>query len=423
MNDRPDLKRPGHPGPLAGIRILDLTSVVMGPYLTQILGDMGADVIKLEAPAGDTTRKITPMRNPDMGYMFLNLNRNKRSVVLDLKRPEAREAFRALAQTVDVVVSSVRPAALARLGISHERLALDNPRLISLSLVGFAQDGPYARYPVYEDLIQGLTAIPHLIQEGGADRPRYVPYAFNDRSVGLHAGMALLAALFARERSGVGQSIELPMFEAMAQGVIGEHLGGLCYEPAAGLPGYRRSMSKARRPYRTRDGYVCVIIYTDRHWQAFLDLIGRGGLMKSDPRLADIGTRTQHSDALYEMIEAEMGARTTGEWIEALRVADIPVAPLHTLESLFEDPHLRATGFLTMVEHPTEGGLRQPGVLGKWSATPLAVLRQAPQLGEHTREVLLEAGLGAANVDALIAAGAARQLGETARSNAEAGHA
>jgi crotonobetainyl-CoA:carnitine CoA-transferase CaiB-like acyl-CoA transferase len=398
-----------HSGPLVGLRILDLTSVVMGPYATQILGDLGADIIKLEPPAGDTTRKISPLRNPDMGYMFLNLNRNKRSVVLDLKRPDALKAFFAIAKTVDVVIYNVRPKAMARLGITHAKLAQDNPRLISMSLVGFSQSGPYADFPVYEDLIQGLTAIPSLLLEAGAGSPRYVPYAFNDRSVGLHAGIALLAALLSRERTGRGQEIEIPMFETMAQGVIGEHLGGLTFEPQAGPVGYRRSMSKQRRPYPTRDGHVCVIIYTDKHWRSFLELVGKGQMIKDDPRLRDIGSRTQHSDSLYQLIEDEMTARSTQEWLTLLRDADIPVAPLHTLESLVSDPHLEATGFINKVVHPSEGMIRQPGVYGTWSDTPPAVTRHAPKLGEHSREVLREAGLSATIISDLLASGGAIQ--------------
>lgn len=389
-------------GPLAGVRVLDLTSVVMGPYATQILGDLGADIIKLEAPTGDTTRKITPMRNADMGYMFLNLNRNKRSVVLDLKRPEGLEAFFAIVRSVDALICNVRPRALARLGITQERLAQENPRLISLSLVGFGQGGPYAEHPVYEDLIQGLTAIPSMLLAAGADRPRYLPYAFSDRSVGLHACVILLSALHARAQSGQGQHIELPMFETMAQGVIGEHMGGATFDPPNGPVGYLRSMSPNRRPYATKDGYICLIIYTDRHWRAFLELVGKGDMMDSDPRLRDIGRRTQHSDALYQLIEQEMGARSTQEWLDILHHADVPASPLHTLDSLLEDPHLQATGFLKTVEHPTEGRLRQPAPLGAWSRTPPTVRRQAPRLGEHTREVLEQAGLPADVIDQVL---------------------
>ncbi len=397
------------PGPLAGVRILDMTQVVMGPYATQMMGDLGADVIKIEPPSGDTTRKITPMRHAGMGYMFLNLNRNKRSLVLDLKQPAALEAFFDLAKAADVLICNVRPKAMARLGITYDKLARANPKIISVSLVGFAQNGPYAAFPVYEDLIQGLTAIPTMLVDTGSEQPIYVPYAFNDRTVGLHAAIAVLSTLLWRERSGKGQEIEIPMFETMAQGILGEHLGGLTFEPPLGPPGYRRALSRQRRPYATRDGFVCVIIYTDKHWRAFLELIGQPRLMQEDERLRDIGTRTQHSDTLYRIIADVMPSRTTAEWLDVLRRGDIPVAPLHTIETLVADAHLAATRFLRTVEHPTEGTLRQPGVIGRWSATPPAVTRHAPRLGEHSVEVLREAGVSTDRVAQLLAAGAAVQ--------------
>ena len=380
-----------------------MTSVVMGPYASQILGDLGADVIKVEPPDGDTTRKLTPAKNQGMGHVFLNLNRNKRSVVLDLKKPDGLAALMRLAKDADAIIYNVRPNAMARLGITYEKLAAANPKLISLSLVGYGQDGPYAADPAYEDLIQGLTAVPSLLAEAGAEVPHYVPLAFNDRSVGLHAVIALLAAICRRERTGKGQDIQIPMFETMVQATLTEHMGGMTFEPQNGPPGYRRTLSKERRPYRTRDGYICVIVYNDRHWRSFLDLVGKSDLFDTDPRFADIGARTNHADELYAVVAEAIGTRTTAEWLEALRAADVPVAPLHTLASVFTDPHLAETGFFQMVDHPSEGRIRQIDIFSKWSESPPSIRRHAPRLGEHSIEVLLEAGLSRETIEQMIA--------------------
>lgn len=396
-------------GPLAGIRILDMTSVIMGPYSTQILGDYGAEVIKIESPGGDTTRKVPPMRNSDMGCFYLHSNRNKRSVVLDLKQPAALKAFMKLVETADALVSNVRPKAMARLGISYEALAKVNPRIIILSLVGFGQKGPYAAQPAYDDLIQGLTAVPSMLVEAGSEKPHYVPLAFNDRAVGLHGAIALTAALYRREQTGVGQAIEVPMFETMVQSTYGDHMGGLTFVPPKGPPGYKRQLNKERRPYATQDGYVCVIIYTDKHWRGFASLAGQPDLLERDPRFRDIGARTVHAEAVYEFVGRVMGSRTTAGWVDVLLEADIPVAPLHTLDTVLHDPHLTATGFIQDVEHPSEGPLKQIGIPATFSESPGTIRRHAPRLGEQTVEVLREAGLDEAEIDRLLTAGAAVQ--------------
>ena len=390
---------------LNGIRIVDLTSVVMGPLATQLLGDFGADVIKVESPEGDTTRRVGPMRSPLMGWVYLHLNRNKRSLVLDLKQQAARDALMRLARTADVLVASVRPAAMERLGITYAALSALNPRLIWVSLVGFGS-GPYAGRPVYEDLIQGLTAVPSLLVCAGSEDPHYVPVSFNDRMVGVHAALSISLALLHRERSGAGQQIEIPMFETMAQHVLGDHFGGNSFEPPLGPPGYLRTLNKHRRPYRTRDGHVCVIVYTDKHWKSFLSLVGKAALYEADPRLHDIGARTVHANELYGLISEHMPERTTAQWLADLDAADIPAAPLHTLDSLFEDPHLLATGTIATAEHPTEGTLREVRPAGQWSRTPPTIRSRAPRLGEHSADVLRDAGLGADEIERLIAEGA-----------------
>ena len=387
---------------LDGIRIVDMTSVVMGPLATQLLGDFGADVIKLESPEGDTTRRVGPMRSPLMGWIYLHLNRNKRSLVLDLKQQAARDALVRLTQTSDVLVASVRPAALERLGITYAALSAHNPRLIWVSLVGFGS-GPYAGKPVYEDLVQGLTSVPSLLVRAGSQEPHYVPVSFNDRTVGVHAALSIALALLHRERSGRGQQIEIPMFETMVQHVLGDHFGGNTFEPPLGPPGYLRTLNTQRRPYRTRDGHVCVIIYTDKHWKSFLSLVGKDGMYETDARLHGIGARTEHANDLYGLIADQMPQRTTAQWLADLDAADIPAAPMHTLDSVFDDPHLVATGTLASAEHPTEGRIREIRPAGLWSLTPPTIRRRAPRLGQDSLQVLQDAGLSAHEVSRLVA--------------------
>lgn len=396
-------------GPLTGVRIIDMTSVVMGPYATQILGDFGADVIKVESHSGDTTRQIPPMRNKDMGCLYLHANRNKRSLVLDLKDPEGLEAFMKLIESADVLTSNVRPRAMARLGITYERLKQVNPRLISVSMVGFGQKGPYAANPAYEDLIQGLTGVPAMLVDAGSEQPHYVPLSFNDRAVGLNAAIAILAALYRRERSGEGQAIEVPMFETMVQAIYGDHMGGLTFVPPLGPPGYKRQLNKDRRPYPTKDGYICIIVYTDKHWKTFSEIIGRPNLMEEDVRFRNITSRTEHASAAYALVGEAMPSRTTAEWLELLGNGDIPAAPLHTLDTIIEDPHLKATGFFKTVEHPSEGLIRQMAVPSQWSESQPNQLRPAPRLGENSVEVLLEAGLDQDFIEKLLAKGVTRQ--------------
>jgi crotonobetainyl-CoA:carnitine CoA-transferase CaiB-like acyl-CoA transferase len=261
-------------GPLAGVRILDLTSVVMGPFATQILAGLGAEVIKIESPEGDNMRHVGPMRHAGMGHIFLHANRGKKSVVLDLKQSSAREALLRMVSGADVLTSNVRPAAMRRLGLDYETLAARNPRLIFVSCCGFGQRGLYAPKPAYDDLIQGAAGIPWLMEEYGTSTPCYVPVTLADRLTGLHAAYAVAAALYARERTGKGQAVEVPMFEAVSQFVLGDHMGGLTFDPPIGDPGYKRLLTAHRRPYATKDGHLCVLIYNDKHWKSFFAAIG-----------------------------------------------------------------------------------------------------------------------------------------------------
>jgi crotonobetainyl-CoA:carnitine CoA-transferase CaiB-like acyl-CoA transferase len=392
-------------GPLAGVRIIDLTSVMMGPYATMILGDYGADVIKVESPEGDVMRHAAPMRHPQMGAMYLQGNRNKRSIVLDLKKPGGRDALLRLAAAADVFVHNVRPAAMGRLKLGADDLLAVNPRLVYASLHGFGERGPYAGRPAYDDLIQGMTALPALTGKV-AGEPRYSPATIADRIVGLNAVHAILAALLHRERSGEGQSIEIPMFETMAQFVLGDHMAGRSFDPPIGPPGYSRLLSPDRRPYRTSDGYICALVYTDRQWSAFFSIIEGDDEGQRDPRLTSIKTRTENYDFVYSWFSAVMKTRTTAEWMQLFEQADIPHAPLHDLDSLIDDPHLAAVGLLQSIEHPTEGTLRVAGPAATWSRTPPSIRHYPPRPGEHGAEILREAGFTDGEIAALIAGGA-----------------
>jgi crotonobetainyl-CoA:carnitine CoA-transferase CaiB-like acyl-CoA transferase len=393
-------------GALDGIRVIDMTSVVMGPTATQLLGDHGAEVIKVESPSGDTTRQVTPLKHEGMGYAYLQRNRNKRSVVLDLKQADHLAALERLLQSADIFIYSVRPSAMRRLGLTPERFAELNPKLISVSLVGYGQGGPYSDRPAYEDLIQGLTAIPSLLTRTGSPEPHYVPVSFNDQAVGIYSAAMMMIALNHRNATGEGQHVEVPMFETMAQLVIGDHMGGMAYIPPIGPPGYKRTLTAERRPYRTKDGYICVIVYTDGHWRAFGHLIGRPDLLAEDERFRSLGSRTEHAEAVYALVREQMLTGTTGEWLDRLNAADIPATPLHTLESIFEDPHLRATGFFEESQHPTEGRLLVARGPTNWSRTPPQIRRPAPRLGQDTAEVLTEIGYSEKDARKIADAGA-----------------
>ena len=399
-------------GPLAGVRVLDLTTVLVGPYCTQILAEMGADVLKVEAPEGDVVRLIGPARHPGMGCMFLTVNRGKRSIALDLKRPEGRDALLRLARNADVLVTNIRPRAMARLGLGYDEVRAANDRIVYASVLGYGQDGLYAAQPAYDDLMQGATGIAVLNGRGGEDgTPRYVPLAMADRITGLAAVGAINAALLHRERTGEGQRVEVPMFETVAGFVLGDHLGGRVFDPPLDGGGYARLLSPGRRPYRTRDGFVCTMIYNDRQWRAFCAAAGLPDLVSEDPRFASHATRTENIDAILSMLERVFAERDTAEWVRLLEEADLPVAPAHTLDSAVRDPHLAASGFFATEEHPSEGRLVRMAPAARFSAGEASPPRPAPRLGEHGEEALREAGYGEAEIAALFESGAARAVG------------
>ncbi|MDF2465185.1 MAG: CoA transferase [Ramlibacter sp.] len=386
-----------------------MTSVLMGPFASQALGDMGADVIKVESPHGDLVRQIGPARHEDMGPIFLNTNRNKRSVVLDLKHPAGAQALKRLLADADVLMYNVRPQAMARLGLDYEAVSAINPRIVYAGLFGFGQDGPYAARPAYDDLIQGAATLPHLIARATGGIPRYVPTAMADRIVGQTAVGAILASLLARGRTGRGDRVDIPMFETMVAFVLGDHMGGLTYEPPLDGGGYARQLSPERRPYRTSDGYICALVYNDKQWEGFLKAIGREALAAQDERFATFANRSRNIDFVYGTLSRIFEERTTAEWMRLLEQADVPFMPMHDLQSVLHDPHLEATGFFTTVEHPSEGTIRTMRMPIKWANSTADAPLPAPRLGENTREVLGEAGFSAAEIEALVASGAARQ--------------
>ena len=393
-------------GPLAGLRILDLTTVQMGPWCTRIVADLGAEVIKVEAPEGDSSRYGANARNRGMSGGFQHNARGKRSIALDLKKPQARDAILRLAAKADAFVSNIRPAALDRLGLGYEAVRKANASIVYLGMVGYGSGGRYAGRPAYDDLIQAASAIPMLLQRSTGE-PRFIPMAAIDRIVGTAAANALLAGLLAKARSGIGQRIEVPMFETMAQFVLSEHMQGATFDPPTSVPGYARTLSRSRRPYATRDGFLAVLPYNDGQWRRFFEAIGKGHVFAGDPRLADITARTANIDLLYDMIAEELKSRTTQEWLKLLHEADIPCMVPHTLETLLEDPHLKDCDFFQFREHPSEGRIRTMREPSTWSETPPPSDRFAPRLGQHTREVLAEANYSHAEIDDMTARGIA----------------
>lgn len=364
------------PGPLHGIRVVDLTTVIAGPYATQTLGEMGAEVVKVEPPGGDIMRAPGPARSPGMGAAFLNCNRNKRSVTLDLKTAADRAALSELVAGADVLVHNMRMDAARRVGLAPEPLLAAHPRLIYCAIVGFGQDGPYRDRPAYDDVIQAASGWAALAAQAG-DEPRYAPTIVADKTTALFAVGAINAALYHRAVSGEGQAIEIPMFEAMVAFLAVEHLGGRSFEPPLGPPGYGRVLSRHRRPYRTADGHIAAMPYTAAHWRAFFRAAGRED-WAAEPALDDHAARAAMIDALYERLAGCLMQRGSAAWLALLEKADVPCAPVNGFDELLADSHLAATGFFERAVHPTEGplvGVRSPI---RFSRTRCETTAQAP---------------------------------------------
>jgi len=386
-------------GPLKGVRVLDLTSVLMGPYTTQIFADLGADVIKVESPAGDTTRSLPPGPADDCGAMFMNVNRGKRSLVLDLKQENAREALLRMAEDADVFIHSMRAKAMGRLGLSYADLKERNPKIIYANLYGYGREGPYADFPAYDDIVQAASGIVDLQASLSDGEPTYLATVVADKVAGLTAAYAVMAALFERERSGRGQEIEVPMFETLASFSMVEHLCGALFDPPIGPTGYARALSPERKPYKTKDGYIAVMIYNDRHWSNFFDAIGNPEWSK-DPIFASLRARTQNITEVLGQLSKVLVQRTTDEWMEALTQAQCPAMPVRSIDDLIDDPHLEAVGFWHHCE-TADGSIRMPGVPVSFSETPGQAGRPGPRLGADSRDVLIKAGFSDEEIDGL----------------------
>jgi len=392
-------------GPLDGVRVVELTAVVLGPWACQLLGDMGADVIKVEPPHGDSNRTLGASRHKGMAALYLTCNRNKRSVVLDLKQPEAREALLEIIKGADVFIHNNRPQVMQKLKLLYEDLQAVNPKIIYCGSYGYSRFGPYGARGALDDSIQAVSGIA-MLNKLVLGEPRYLPTIVADKTTAMTVVYAVLAALFSRERTGKGQEIEVPMFETMVSYVMTEHLWGMAFDPPIGTAGYTRLMSHHRKPYPTKDGYIAILPYMDAHWETFCKVSGRTDLL-SDPRFTTLALRVKNIDDTYAETARTMLTRTTREWLDLFAQSNVPTNMVNTLEDLTTDPHLEAVGFWQSQEHPTEGALRLAGFPAKFFETPAEVRRHAPTLGEHTREVLREAGLSDSSVNKLLDSGAA----------------
>jgi len=394
-------------GPLDGVKILELTAVVLGPWACQILADMGAEVIKVEPPYGDSNRSLGASRNPKMAALYLTCNRNKRSLVLDLKQPEARDVIMKIAKDVDVVIHNNRPQVMTKLGLEYKDFKAVNEKIIYCGTYGYSKTGPYGAKGALDDSIQAISGIAWLTNMVLGE-PRYLPTIVCDKTTALNVVYAVTAALYSREKTGKGQEIEVPMFESMVYYNMAEHLWGQTFEPPIGKAGYTRLMSYHRKPYKTKDGYIAILPYLDAHWQKFCELSGRAELL-TDKRFATLADRVANIDDTYEETAKTMVHRTTQEWLDIFGKTSVPTNAVNTLDGLIEDPHLKAVGFWQEMNHPTEGKLRMTRFPVNFSATPAENRRHQPQLGEHSMEILREAGLSDEEIAALLASRATVQ--------------
>jgi len=394
-------------GALDGVKVVEFTSVVLGPWACQTLGDMGADVIKVEPPAGDTNRNLGPFKqNSDMSALFLTCNRNKRSIVLNLKSPAGQKAALKIAAEADVLVHNFRPQAMAKLGLDYDTVRAHNPHIIYCATYGYSKKGPYGDRGALDDSIQAASGVAMLMSATEGE-PRYLPTIVADKTTGMAVVNAVCAALFARERTGKGQEIEVPMYETMVSYVMAEHLWGQAFEPALAPPGYTRIMAANRKPYKTKDGYIAVLPYWDNHWRTFCDVVERPDMV-TDPRFKDMKTRLANITDTYAETAKALSTRTTADWLERLAPTNVPHMVVNSLEDLILDPHLVQSGFWQTAEHPSEGTLRMGSAPYNFSETPTSIRRLPPRLGEHSAEILAEVGFSDTDIETMAAAGITR---------------
>ncbi len=385
------------PGPLHGVRIVDMTAVLLGPFATQHLADMGADVIKIEPPEGDLLRVSGKGRSPDMGPIYMAAGRNKRSICLDLKKPAALTVVKKMIETADIFIHNSRPQAIERLGLGYEDLKKINSRIIYAYSLGYKRKGPYGHKPAFDDLVQGASGAASLQARIDGLRPKFMPSLIADKTTGLHLAVAVLGALYHRTQSGEGQMIEVPMLETLASFFLTDHLFGRTFDPPTGTMGYDRIINKYRHPFPTKDGYICALPYTDKHWERFFEMANRPDLAK-EPKFVDKRQRAAHFDELYQVLDSILKIRTTKEWLALFDEADIPAMPVNTLEGLLEDEHLTATGFFTQRDHPTEGKITTFASPLDFEKTKTEYRRHAPRVGADGLEVMKEYGFSDADI-------------------------
>ncbi|MGD8810968.1 MAG: CoA transferase [Gammaproteobacteria bacterium] len=378
-------------GPLTGVRVVDITINVLGPVSTQILGDMGADVIKVETPQGDPMREIGPMNCPGMGFLFMGVNRNKRSVTLDLKNPTGLETLMRLIETADVFVHSVRPGTAAKLGVSYEAISARNPGIVYAFAPGYRPDSSRRDDPAFDDVIQGESGIVSMIERANGE-PRYVPMAIADKFCGHILASSIGMALFHRERTGEGQEVHVPMLDTMLSFNLMEHVWTDFVDPSAEAPGYARMFSPQRRPFATKDGYVCFLAVTNDQWQRMFAALERPEMM-DDPRFRSLQLRAENITELYTIVADVLRQRPSAEWFERLSAAGIPNGPVNSLSALSEYPYLKETEFFRQYEHPTAGAAVMTAIPVEYTKSPGTLRMPPPSLGQHTEAILGELGL------------------------------
>ena len=385
--------------PLEGVRIIDASSILMVPYCTRLLADMGAEVIKVETINGDNTRYIGPSINNGMAAVFLNINRNKKSICVDLKTPEGRLIIYKLIKTSDVFVSNIRKVALEKIKLTHSDFEKLNPKIITANAVGFSSEGPYAGLPAFDDTIQAISGMA-AYQGAYSNQPSYTSGATADKVTGIMLGMSIIGALFNREKNGKGIELEVPMMETMVDFTLVEHLYGFNFIPPKAPPIYPRQSSPNRRPYKTKDGYVAVLPYSDEQWLRFFKLVGKEEILK-DSKFSSLKSRNENIDLLYHMLSEELTKQDTNYWLKSLKQSDIPAAKVNFPEEIFEDEHLQETNFFRETQHPSEGKLLYPKFPVEFKNTENGETLHAPNLGENTKEILVGLGYSDFEIESL----------------------